>query len=260
MGKKIKISWSGFDRWMKCPQMFNLYHLQKEGFELDHQQNRANAVFGSVIQEVFTRFFNDQLWKEKNCLEFCQADLLPKIWDYVLKDIQVDWQQANLDSTIIFNELKENITKVIQFLEAQHFLKENYFHRSEVKLSKRISGDYFLVGKLDFLLTIGSERILLDGKATFDVDFNQLYFYAILHKQIFGKYPTKLGFLFYKEPLIKFIDLDLEKIQQLELEIRNLIQTIEQNHFPAQPTIEKCDLCLFKEKCTFSAVKKTSNM
>jgi len=248
---KIKLSWSAYDRWKKCPHIFNLYHILHEGYEIDRKRNRANTVYGSVIQEIFSRFYNDRLWTKKNCVAFLQKELLPQIWEFVLKNIYVDWDDFNLSAEEVFQSLENDIPAIIGILQEKELYSYEGLQRSEVKLAKRLYDDYFLTGKIDFLLNFKGKRTLLDGKSTKDVNEDQLYFYAILHNIIFGNYPDQIGFLFYRESELKLLDFNISRAEEIEKDIEKLIQMIETLQFDATPSEEKCSSCLFNEICEF---------
>lgn len=253
---KMKISWSAYDRWKTCPHMFNIYHVLHEGYEIDRQKNRANTVYGSVVQEIFSRYYNDRIWLKSNPIEYIKETLLPKIWQFITKDIYIDWNDFEQTEEEVYNSIKKDIDEIIHLFEEKEMIQPKEFQRSEVKLSKRLVDHYFLTGKLDFLITLDGKRTLLDGKSTKDVDEDQLYFYSLIHKKIFGKYPEKIGFIFYREAELQIIDFDEKKIQKIESDIEDLINQIEENKFSGTPEEEKCSLCLFNETCEFSKAKQ----
>lgn len=246
--KRIKISWSAYDRWKKCPYLYKLYHIDKSGYDLDRKQNRVRAVQGSVIQEFISRFINDRYDDSK--IKFLIENHLIKIWNFAIRGMTLNWEESEVTEKELYNKIKNDLIEIIKFIQKEFTLTgENY--RSEISLTKKIENNFYLTGRLDFLFKKDNKIYLLDGKATKDVDIEQLYFYAFLYKKIFNKYPHKIGYIFYLEKELQFYDVDENLMLEFEKKLSIFFNDIRNNTFNPKPEEQKCSFCLFKNSCEF---------
>lgn len=253
--KKIKISWSAYDRWRKCPLQYKLYYIDEKGFDIDDEQDRYYAVTGSVLQEVFTRFYNDQLWRLRSkTVSHLTKKVLPEVWNFTLERIFVDWNKHKKTKEEMYNEIEELIPKIVKFLIQEKLIDPKGLQRSEVKILTQIDieDNIYLLGKFDFLFIIDDEIFILDGKATHNVNSDQLYFYCILYQRIYGKLPDKLGFLYYETLEVEYINIDPNSIQNLEYQISEMVKNIKEISFENNPSVENCQNCLLNSLCEYS--------
>jgi CRISPR/Cas system-associated exonuclease Cas4 (RecB family) len=106
---------------------------------------------------------------------------------------------------------------------------------------------------------------ILDGKGTSkmdtNVDIEQLLFYALMFLLKNKRIPDKLGFLYYKYQLIKYIDFDESSVMafkdKLALVKRSIIST--KVFEPKVGLSKQCKWCAYKFGCDAYNAKKDAN-
>jgi len=113
-----------------------------------------------------------------------------------------------------------------------------------------------IVSRLDFIVTNPDNTVeILDGKGTnkpdTNVDVEQLYFYALMYLLKYGKLPDKIGFLFYRFQMIKYIDFDLSQIIDFKNKLSYVKAAIKKDKVfaPKVKLSKQCKWCAYKFKC-----------
>ena len=235
----FKISWSALERFLRCPYSFYLYYHTDYGQQIDRDQNRTGAIYGSVLQEVIARVINDNKPLTK--------DLIRIVWKRVEQSMTLKWEEdPERTPQDLMNQLFEYAPKVVSKIKELPVKKL----QSEVALTSRWSSNYFITGRVDFK---SKDGLIADGKATSVFNMDQIYYYAILYEQIYKKLPKRLCIFKYNNPdhLIEEIPINIPRILWLKNQIDIMVQTLEKNEF--QPVISQntCTNCIFLKHCKY---------
>lgn len=249
--RKIKVSWSALDLWRECPHKFNLYYLEEKGFRLDEKKDRFFSIVGSVLQEVFSRFYNDQLWRlRKKTIKHILEEVLPIVWKSVLRSITVEWKNHSESEEDLYKIVEEAIPKIVKLLIQKNLLKPGAYQRAEVKHTIKLIDDFYLTGRIDFLFELDDIVFIYDGKATHNINYDQLYFYVYLYELIHKKLPDKIGIIYYDTFEVDTFDINLKELNRLKLEISRMITEIKIDRLLALPEESKCSRCILNQICT----------
>jgi hypothetical protein len=130
--------------------------------------------------------------------------------------------------------------------------------KSEHTIITNLEGNNFVIlkSKIDFFIqTKNHGLIILDGKATSNKknyldNPQQLYFYAMMTKFHYGRYPDKIGFWWYRDAKITFVDFDESHIEELKEDISDVLYKIYKKKFDAKPEYSTCLFCDYQDECT----------
>jgi len=115
------------------------------------------------------------------------------------------------------------------------------------------SGDK-IRGRIDMLRKSPAGIEIIDGKGTDKIGKNiseeQLYTYVILYKMVYGVWPDKIGFLYYKMRLIEYIDFTLDDIELYRKRfITTMIEAKTDEEYKATPSHKACQYCSYFSVC-----------
>jgi len=244
---------------MKCPR---LYHWKQIGKPEAVKISQYFTLYGSVVQKFFQYYVNKYV-KEGIVLSREQIHKFLKLdWDMMLEDRYVVWNDpwCKESSEDIFNEAYNDILLNIDKFD---FFK---YSRSEVSYSIILKKSQdILSGRMDFLVNYPDRVEILDGKGTAkvetNVDFEQLYFYALLYYLRSRKLPDKLGFWFFKTQQINYIDFDMDTIVRFKDKLALVKNSIKNDKewAPKVKLSKHCLWCPWKYECDAYLAKKETN-
>ena len=196
------------------------------------------------------------LFRSADCVPFMekQAELY---FNDTLKWCNVDWNSkiAKLSKEQLIEEVRDGVKKGIKMVKDHKLITPDC--RSEEKLQAKIDGKIPLVGKVDFIIRhVNGEAWILDGKDTADekriskaVDPKQLWVYSYLYNKCYGKFPTKLGFMFWRHDRIDFIDPEQGVNDTIEW-AKKLYWEMRKSKWEAKPSSSTCFFCKYKNDCS----------
>lgn len=253
------LSFSKYSTYLGCPRQ---YKYQVDRVTPPAPESKYFALYGILIQKFFEDYTNTLLPKNIVINENTVRNVLEKRWQELLKKEYVNWNDPWVRETPsqIFEEAFSDILENIATFD---FWPNT---RSEVtyKINLRNSGDV-LNGRIDFIRTLPEGGVeLLDGKSTKHldrVDPEQLLFYALMfflrHKQL----PKRLGFLFYRYKIIKYIDFNKDILIAFKNKLALAKKAIKLDRaFEAKVLLSKrCQWCSYKLLCKPYMEKKAAN-
>jgi hypothetical protein len=271
----VYLSYSGFKYLRDCPLRYLLAYILKP--KLAKEENAVNTLYGSVVGSLFEDFYEKELWRSR--------DPKPRklVMDLVDKTVQrVIDEESGKDGRYIEFGVEGSNYESREALEAdvrdavgrgldsiRHHRLVGPQARAEIKLDSTIDG-HKLGGRVDFLIRRTrphQDKIILDGKGSKKhtlayLDWDQLKWYAMLHRERFGKLPDKVGYLLWRfQPTdsILWLEFDDTTIDEFKAMVVSMVaktaQLIEQVEgqpaeeaakiFKRKPSQQNCRFCTF---------------
>lgn len=247
------LDFSGLKDYEECPQRYYWHRLLKK--KPIAPENFYYAISGIVKQKLFELMFNEMWYlKGKECAPYMESQA-ERVFNETLMWARVDWnfKYAKLNKAQMLDEIKDGVRKGIKLIKEHRLISPK--SKSEVKLTAPVNNWFTLVGKVDFIIKHEKENYIVDGKDTADVakmktnvDNRQLLIYSHLHKENYGFYPSKLGFLFWRHDTVDYIDPQQGIEEVLEL-TKKTFWNIKNGKFEATPSSKVCFFCKYKQEC-----------
>jgi hypothetical protein len=241
------LSYSGFKTYEQCPLAY--WHKYVNKTATPTPDNGINALYGSVVGNVFEAFYRDRIWKHPDFLDRLQAMVEP-CYDLAIKNQKgriYDWsdEKANYHSKEeVLADVRETIPRGVNIIRQNRLLGPQA--DAEVKLDARF-GEHMIGGRADFLIKrIEPHRdlVLLDGKgskhrekyvdgapkkAGQEIEGTQLKWYAVLHRSRMKFVPDGLGYIFWRfedEKAIEWVSFTTSDLDRLEHEVVSTMDRI----------------------------------
>lgn len=252
--KTIKFDYSRYDLYKRCPLSFKWKYEDRKVPKTP--PNMYYALPGIVIQKIFEHFYNDKWYLKRGaCREF-MYNKAPEIFEKTLKWCNVDWQSRIAKKTKhdVFDEILDMIGKNLDVIKDNKLLSN--FAKSEHKITSNFGSNeqVVLTSKIDFFIKSQEGLLILDGKATSNKknyldNPAQLYFYAMMCKFSYNRYPDKIGYWWYRDGSITYVDFDDAKIYALQEDMEDVLYKIYKKKFDANPSYKACMFCNYQNEC-----------
>lgn len=253
----MKISYSDYRTYIDCPR---LYKLRADRVPPPEKESKYFALYGLLVERFFKKYTNEVAKTGRQLTDENIKSVLKEIWDYVLEVNYVNWDEPWVKKTSdqIFDMA---LADVIENMHTFTFWKDS---RSEVSFNVHLkkSGD-IITCRMDFIHEPqGGPIEIIDGKGKMKIDTNidldQLYFYALVYLLNKGRLPDKLGFLYYRFKIIKYIDFNMDVIKEFKDKLALVKQAIKlDKEFVAKVGLSKqCRWCPYKCTCDAYTAKK----
>ena len=246
--------YSQYDLYKKCPQSYKWKY--KDNRKPRTPPNYYYALPGVVIQKMFEYFYNKEWYRKREaCREFMYGQAA-EIYAKTLSWMTVDWKSkiATKNKHDVYGEFLEMIGLNLDVIKEHKLLGR--FAKSEFKIKQYFGKNKYVVltSKIDFLIHNHLGMQILDGKATSNKSSYiknpaQLFFYAMMYKFQYKKYPDKIGYWFYRTGEIKYIDFGDKDIAELQEDMKDVLYKIYKQKFDATPEYSACLFCDYKEEC-----------
>jgi len=244
-----RLSWSGYNTYRnRCPRSYKFRYVDRKKVP----RNEYNTIGGKVIQKVFERFYNDEIWRRGAEVSQILQDILPKEYEAIVRRTNVDWDAK--ESKLSKEELLESLVPLVPSTLAlikEHKLLGRYA-RSEVTVQAWV--DKVLVhGISDFIIRREKEHIILDGKLTKHrskyLKVDQLIWYVMLFYLQHRVLVQKVGWIYYTYGELEWVPVTMKDVKRLHSELEETIGLIKKNRFDATPSREACRFCDYKKLC-----------
>lgn len=256
----MKVSYSSYRTYIDCPR---LYKYRSEKKEPPAEQSKYFALYGLLIESFFKDYTNNYSKQGTNLKDQQIRAILDKNWNKILKYNYVDWNEPWVKKTPsqIFQETYDD---VLSNLKTFDFWKRS---RSEVTINifLKKSSDT-ITSRLDFIWNqLNGNDCILDGKGTekieTNVDNEQLYFYTLIYLLKYGKLPDKIGFLFYRYQIIRYLDFDLDTIMSFKNKLSLVKKAMKEDKIfkPNVKLSKHCRWCEYRFVCDAYSQKKEAN-
>ena len=270
------LSYSGWKLHENCGGAYWHRYINKTRTPPD---NRVNMLYGESVGTLFEKFYSDRIWKADDAVAELLSMVDPTMERIVKNETNrggvFNWKEkglkpGNRSFDDVKEEVKESVPRGVAIIRHHRLLGVKA--GAEVKLDSTIGGARW-GGRADFLIQRArpdNDLVLIDGKGSRYreryVDRSQLKWYAILHQELRGRLPDKLGFLFWRyepEESMDWIDFDQREIDILKDTVLASIKTIENGKrqmvkepgeatlksvFPVKPSGE-CRFCSYLTMC-----------
>jgi len=253
----MKLSYSDYRTYLDCPR---LYKLRIDKVVPPEKESKYFALYGLLVEAFFKYFTNEVLKKARVLVEAEVREILWSMWQDILQRNYVNWEDPWVKSTsdqifeMAYVDVLENMAKFSFWKNAR---SEVSF---QIKLKK--SGD-IMTCRMDFLCEPLQGPIeILDGKGKMkidkSIDVEQLYFYALMYLLTRGRLPDKVGFLYYRFKLIKYMDFDQSSIMSFRDKLAVVKRTIkaDKEFLPNVGLSKQCRWCPYKSGCDQYLLKK----
>ena len=252
----MRLSYSNYRTYLNCPR---LYYNQVNKVPSDVQDSGYHALYGRLIEIFFQRHANLYSKRNEPMPESQIREIMKRDWDYMLNATYVDWSEpwVKLSGDEIFEQVMEDIDKNLKAFDFWNQCASEVNYRVDLKKS----GDA-LTCRMDFIRDTGDSVEILDGKGTLkmdkNVDVEQLYFYALLYLLRHRKLPDKVGFLYYRYQLVKYVDINIDIISKFKDKLAIVKRAIKEDKvFTPKPMLSKhCRWCKWRYQCDAFAAKK----
>ncbi|MDB4330177.1 PD-(D/E)XK nuclease family protein [bacterium] len=252
---KTKFDYSRYNTYKKCPLSYKWKYVDFK--KPKTPPNMYYALPGIVIQKLFEHFYNDEWFlKRGDCREF-MYNKASEIYEKTLKWCNVDWNSRIAKKTKhdVYDEFLEMIGKNLDIVKDYKLLGK--VAKSEHTIITNFENNNFVIlkSKIDFFIKNQDGLMILDGKATSNKSNylknpEQLYFYAMMCKFHYNVYPDKIGFWWWRDAKITFIDFDESHIEKLKEDIKDALYKIYKKKFDATPEYSTCLFCDYQSECT----------
>jgi len=250
-----KFDFSRFDCYRKCPLQFKWKYVEYRTPR--KPPNMYYALPGIIVQKLFEHFYNDAWYlKRGGCREF-MYNKAPEIYEKTLKWCNVDWNAhiSKKTKSDVFDEFLDMIGPNLDLIKERGLLSK--FAKSECTLLSNFGENKYvhLKSKVDFLIHTKDKGMqILDGKATSNKknylkDPSQLYFYAMMYNYKYKRYPDVLGYWWWRDADITYVDFDKSNIEKLQEEMDGVLYKIYKKKFDATPEYAACLFCSYSEEC-----------
>jgi len=256
----MRLSYTNYRRYLNCPRCYNYI---KTSVEPPERPSEYFSLYGRLIEKFFKRYTNDFTKNGVTLSDQQIRKVLEKDWEYLLENSYVCWTDPWVREGS--DEIFENVYQdTLKNLAAFDFWKDSKAEVSiRIKLKK--SQDE-LSCRMDFI-HVDDEKIvqILDGKGTNKIDTNvdmeQLYFYALMYLLNYRKLPHKIGFLYYKYQMIKYVDFDLDTIMKFKDKLSLVKRAINADTIfePKVKLSKHCKWCAYRFDCDAFRMQKEAN-
>lgn len=253
------LSFSSYSTYLSCPKR---YKYQVDRVTPPEIASKYFALYGILVQKFFEDYTNILIPKKVLVNEETVRNVLEKRWQELLQKEYVNWNDPWVRETPS-QMFEEALSDILENISTFDFWSDV---RSEVtyKINLKNSGDV-LNGRIDFIRFFPDGSVeLLDGKSTKHldrVDPEQLLFYALMYFLRHKKLPKRLGFLFYRYKIIKYIDFNRDILITFKNKLALAKKAIKLDRdFEARVKLSKnCQWCSYKLLCKPYMDKKAAN-
>ena len=256
----MRLSYSQYRTFIQCPR---LYHYQATKVVPPAKPSSYFALYGILIEAFFKKYTNVYTKQGVVLSNDKIRNILSSLWEYIIEKNYVDWSDPWVNETAdqifenVYNDTLMNMDTFSFWKEAQSEVSfEILLKKSQDVLSCRMD---FIWRKQDGTVEI------LDGKGTNkmdkNVDIEQLLFYALMYLLRNKRIPDKIGFLYYKYHLIKYVDFDMDSVMQFKDKLALVKRAIKKTtEFKPKVGLSKhCKWCAHRFGCDAYNAKKDAN-
>jgi hypothetical protein len=226
------------------------------------KRSEHHALMGTVIQYAIEMLYNNKLYQKHL---FDQKSLQQEL----LKHMDEMFQQEQRRRFLILDEMSVDemreicVSGVMGYLETmKHQKLIGSYNQAEERLTGALPDGTLIGGIADLVYRLHGDYIILDGKNSKAkgryLDADQLRWYALCFRLVYGFYPKKLGYVWYRFPYneekeetgVSWVDFgrrDMTRLEERASRVRNLIQ--EGEKFRANPSKDNCRFCDFASVC-----------
>lgn len=282
MPHKFTLYWSSFENYEKCPQKFlwsrgwgDIDVGGGPGFRKPKPPGKSehHAFMGTVIQAVIERFYNDELWKDKDTYKQMLQDLLVKKFEFELQQHHIDWQQAPSRDEM-FKVCQDGVFGYIPTLV--HHKLIGLYARSEVDIVAYLDKRLPIGSRVDFLIHRRNDIMILDGKNSKYknkyLNTDQLRWYALCYFVYYGRMPSHLGYIYWRFPYgyippgsdqpeegVEWIICTKEDLTTLAQRAREVRSAMDKEIFHATPQPKHCKWCDYEPVCPDRQLQREHN-
>ncbi len=256
----MRLSYSNYRNYLNCPSFYRKIVTKVPPTE---KASRYFALYGLMMESFFKTYSNSYRTSQKEFSEGQIERMLSSKWERILAENYVCWSDpwVKESQNQIFSQAQNDVAEILT--------KFDFWRRSRSEVSFAInlkkSGDAISC-RMDFICdNDDGTHDILDGKGTRkmdqNVDMEQLYFYALIYLLKHKRLPRKIGFLFYRYHLIKYIDFNMETIIKFKDKLALVKRAIKADtEFKPKVKLSKqCKWCVYRFACDAWLNQKQAN-
>jgi len=228
---------------------------------------------GIVIQSVIEKFYNGELWRQKEGL----LDLLLKMtrqeFDHEISRSYIDWNKAPSRKEML-QVCLEGVAGFIPTMKKHKLLGP--YAKSEVDLVSWIDKWNPIGGRVDMIIRRDDTGVtILDGKNSVHkgkyTDPDQLRWYALCFYLGYNTLPDRLGFLYWRYPAgfvaedgtvetgVEWVDFTRDQLKELAKRAKKVRWNLHDEKFSPTPSPSNCKFCDFETVCPQRIEQKVDN-
>jgi len=269
------LSYSGYKYLRDCALRYWFAYVGQP--DLGKEENAVNTLYGSIVSSLIEDFYERELWRSRDPKpRKLVMDLVDETVQRVIDEesnkkgryIEFDGEGSNYASREELEaDVRDTVPRALGAIRFHRLLGP--MARAEIKLDSEVDG-HKLGGRVDFMIRRAKplcDKVILDGKgskkrAVRYLDWDQLLWYGVLHRERFGKAPDKLGYFLWRfspQDALMWLDFDEGKLDAFKAKVMGIIaqtaawleetdgQGIEQvkKTFKPKPSQQNCRFCTF---------------
>lgn len=247
-------------------------------------RSRHHAIMGIAIQAGIEEMYNQEWWRDPKTMPQKMLDEAQRCFNRELMSSYVDWHRSpprsELEATVL-----SGVRGYVRTMK-QHRLLGGYA-RAEVELRGYIDQHHGIAGRADTVFKRQDTGVtILDGKNSkrfLDkktgqwftyTDPDQLRWYALCYYLMYGKYPDRLGFVYYRYPYgyigeegyedtpaegVVWVDFTPEDLKGIAARAVKARKAMDAEQFDANPSPQGCRFCDFEPVCEARQEQKKKN-
>jgi len=247
----MKLPYLLYSSYRTCPLQYKFKFVERPDVFISI--DKRNAFIGILLAKLVERFYRERWWEEKDIVARMQK-VIPLISQQITDIDRIKWNPGEH-----FEWLKiahETVPKILKMIRAEKLLGNPGVHPSDENLVEfeveiPFEGDD-LQARIDLLIKRADVITLLDGKGGKTVgkyvDPDQLYFYCLGVKQVFGRLPHRMGFWWFRHDRIVWFPVTNDLVDELLVKVRNVLAGIKGGRFDPTPN-QACRLCDYRIVC-----------
>lgn len=245
MSRRRRISYNTYTIVRSCRQRFKMQKI--DYIPSVKPVDMRNAIYGFVMQRLAELFYTKEWYRAGKKTGQVLFDELPGVMKEQIAEHACPWEHRS-EVELLERDCQEAIPKFIQVVRAEKLLGEK--NEAEKPVEYDLSTQFKLTGRMDFLISRGGKKILLDGKGTKYrdkyLDREQLIFYMLVMRLMKQKLPEKQGFWLWRDGEVLWQGISEKEIDDLFLKIKEGLFLLQKKDFSANPCTKSCRFCPYK--------------
>lgn len=281
MSKVFTLYYTGFEKYEVCPQSF----LWSRGWgTIDVgggpgrkkpepvKDSKHHALMGHVIQKIVELLYNQELWKQPEGLLDRLLRMVEQEFTLETASTYIDWRIAPAKHQLL-KVCKDGVQGFLQTMKQNRLL--GTYARAEVELLGWVDPNTPIGGRADLIIRGDAGVTILDGKNSQQkgkyTNPDQLRWYALCYYLVYGVFPDRLGFVYYRYPAgskspegveetgVDWVTVDKADIEGLAKRIIDVRRAMGEEKFEANPSPKACQYCVYQTVCEARIAQKAAN-
>lgn len=266
--RPFTLYWSNVELYEKCPLAF-LWSRGWATIDLGSglgrkkkppvKDSKHHAMMGLAIGKTVEDFYNQKMYLDPKNLRLRMEDIAEQELQRRLFTEYVDWFRAPKRDVMI-KTVRDGAGNFLTTVKRNQLLGPSA--RAEVSYLGKLDDNTPIGGIADIeFRRVDTGVTLLDGKNSGTkgkyTSPDQLRWYALCYKLVYGVYPDRLGFVYFRYPAneatgesgVDWIDVVPADIEGLASRAVDIFAAMRAEKFEATPSTEACKYCVYESVC-----------